>query len=88
MDTTTTAPPPTPTLTDDPENSTEYVRAWRVTSRRHSHLTYTVTYDRLENEWHCQCTGWWKWHHCWHVDAAIKALVADWRTPKAKAGVA
>jgi hypothetical protein len=82
--TATTAPPPT--LTDAPEYGTEYVRAWRVSSRRHPHVTYTVTYDRLENEWGCQCPGWWKWGHCWHVDTAINALTAEWR--RAKRGAA
>jgi hypothetical protein len=82
--TATTAPPPTPTLTDAPEHGTEFVRAWRVSSRRHPHVTYTVTYDRLLNEWRCECPGFFYRCTCTHVDAAIKALVADWRMPREK----
>jgi hypothetical protein len=59
------------------------VRAWRVTSKRHPHIRYVVTWDRLYNEWHCQCPGSWKWGHCWHIDQAIKALTAEWRKPRA-----
>ena len=76
---TTTAPPQQPTITDDPEHSTEYVRAWRVTSRRHPHLTYIVTYDRLRNEHTCQCPGFFYRGGCWHIDQAINAQVAEWR---------
>jgi hypothetical protein len=82
--TATTAPPPTPTLTDAPEHGTEFVRAWRVSSKRHPHVTYTVTYDRLQNSFDCQCPGFFYRGTCTHVDAAIKALVADWRTPRGK----
>lgn len=70
------------TITDDPEHTTEYVRAWRVASKRHAHLRYVVTYDRLENEWRCQCTGNFYRGTCWHVDQAIKALTAEWRQAK------
>jgi hypothetical protein len=78
----------TPTLTPDPQHSTDYVTAWKIASRRHPHITYVVTYDRLGNDFHCQCAGFFYRGTCTHVDAAIKALVADWRTPKAKAGAA
>ena len=84
MDSTATAPPPL--VTDDPDHTTDYVRAWRVTSRRHPHITYTVTYDRLDNEWRCQCAGNFYRRTCWHVDQAIAALTAEWR--RAKRGAA
>ena len=81
--TATTTPP---TITDDPEHSTEFVRAWRVTSRRHPHLTYIVRFDRLENAWTCQCAGFFYRGHCHHVDVSIAALTAEWR--RAKRGAA
>jgi hypothetical protein len=84
--TATTAP--TPTLTDAPDLGTEFVRAWRATSRRHPHITYTVTYDRLRNHWECMCRGYFYRGTCFHCDQAIKALVADWRAPRGKAGAA
>jgi hypothetical protein len=86
--TTATAPPPTPTLTDAPEHGTEFVRAWRVSSKRHPHVTYTVTYDRIGDNWGCTCPGAFYRGHCSHIDAGIKALVADWRTPREKRGAA
>jgi hypothetical protein len=80
MSTATAAPaPPVANVTDDPGHSTEYVHAWRATSRRHPHLSYTVTYDRLRNHWECQCAGYHYRGHCWHVDQAINAVVAEWR---------
>ena len=75
-----------PTIVPDPEHSTQYVHAWKVTSRRHPHLTYVVTYDRLLNEFSCQCTGAFYRGHCSHIDQAIAALTAEWR--RAKRGAA
>lgn len=76
----------TPTIVPSPADSTEFVRAWRVTSRRHPHITYTVTYDRLRNEHACQCPGFFYRGGCWHIDQAIAAQVAEWR--RAKRGAA
>jgi hypothetical protein len=80
MSTATAAPAHTvANVTDAPDISTTYVRAWRATSRRHPHLTYTVTYDALENHWGCNCPGAFYRGHCWHIDQGIAALVAEWR---------
>ena len=78
-----TAPPPT--IADDPASSTEFVRAWRVTSRRHPHITYVVRYDRLENAFSCQCPAAFYRGHCWHIDQAINAQAAEWRRAKREA---
>lgn len=84
MTTTTTAPPPT--IVPSPEDGTPYVTAWRVTSRRHPHLSYVVRYDRLENAFTCQCPAAFYRGHCFHIDQAIAALTAEWR--RAKRGAA
>jgi hypothetical protein len=70
------------TVTPDTRHTTDYVTAWRSPSRRHAHVAYLVTFDRLYNEWHCQCPSWGYRGRCAHVDAAIAALVAAWRTPR------
>ena len=74
--------------TPDPEHTTPFVQAWRVTSRRHPHVRYVVTYDRLENQWSCQCPGFWKWRHCWHIDQAINAFAAEARKAKGRRNAA
>ena len=75
-----------PTIVPSPEDGTQYVTAWKVTSRRHPHLTYVVRFDRLENSFDCQCPGFFYRGTCWHCDQAIAAQVAEWR--RAKRGAA
>lgn len=66
-------------VTPDPQHTTDYVTAWAAPSRTHGHVTYIVTYDRLYNEWACQCPAHTYRGHCAHVDAAIDAQAAEWR---------
>ena len=72
-------PTPPPTVTPSPRHTTDYVTAWEAPSRTHSHVTYVVTYDRLYNEWACQCPAYTYRGTCAHVDACITAQVAQWR---------
>lgn len=67
------------TIERDPIHTTEYVTAWAAPSSRHAHVTYRTTYDRLTNEWRCNCPGFTYRAHCSHVDAAMDDLVAQWR---------
>ena len=70
------------TVTPDPEHTTDYVTAWAAPSRTHSHVTYTVTYDRLYNDWRCQCPASTYRGTCAHISAAIDAQAAEWRGAK------
>lgn len=67
-------------LTPSPKHSTAYVDAWEAPSRTHNGVKYIVKYDRLENAFTCQCAGYTYRGHCAHIDQAIEALVATWRT--------
>lgn len=73
-----------PTATPDPRHSTEYVSAWRVPSSRHAHVTYVVRFDRLTNEWFCQCEGYHFRGHCAHIDRALDAFVAEARAGRGR----
>jgi hypothetical protein len=67
------------TVIPAPKHSTDYVTAWRAQSRTHAGVTYVVTYDRLGNDWRCQCPAYTYRGHCQHIEAAIEAQVATWR---------
>jgi hypothetical protein len=67
------------TIAPAPKHSTDYVQAWRAQSRTHAHVTYIVKYDRLANQWECQCAAYTYRGHCAHIEAAIEAQVAEWR---------
>ena len=73
---------PPVTLTPDPDRTTDYVTAWTAQSRRHEHVTYAVTYDRLYNDFACQCPAYTYRGICAHIEAAITAQVEAWREAK------